>query len=186
MNSLKTVIVLSLLLLIAGPVSAPAQGRTSGAEPEAALPYAAKAQVERLLLRAGAAEPSGGGKMQALLGCLDNENRAIRRKAAYLLGEWGDPRAVDKLVSALDSKDRHLRRIAACALGKLHDKRAARPLIGILRDRGESPYLRRAAAHSLSLIGSPEALAALYRIAGCNEALVIETVQTDLSRRFLP
>jgi HEAT repeat protein len=58
---------------------------------------------------------------------------AARERAAYVLGDIGDPRAVDTLLAAYAGEtDRHIRLAAALALGKIGDPRAVDTLLAAL------------------------------------------------------
>ncbi len=74
---------------------------------------------------------------RALLGCLNvpptPATNAARERAAYLLGDIGDMRAVEPLIAALDgANDRFMRMAIARSLGKIGDVRAVEPLITVL------------------------------------------------------
>ena len=78
--------------------------------------------------RAPASRTRGGRRIDALV-------IAVRwgdRRAAYRLGESGDPRAVEPLIAALGGG---INGAVAAALGKLGDIRAVEPLIAVLADR---------------------------------------------------
>ena len=76
-----------------------------------------------------------------------DENRAIRKIAAGLLGELGDSRAVEPLICALQDEYWKTRASAAISLGKLGDLRAVEPLINALQDTEQD--VRRKAVGSL-------------------------------------
>jgi len=80
----------------------------------------------------------------------------IRRDAARILGEVGDPRAVESLVPALKDSNWDVRRTAAWALGKIGDARAVEPLVAALQD--EDKNVRQSAAEALGKIGDPRAV----------------------------
>jgi HEAT repeat protein len=89
----------------------------------------------------------------------------IRRDAARVLGELGNPRAVESLVIALKDSDWDVRRTAAWALGQISNPRAVEPLIATLGDKNEN--VRRRAAEALGKIGDPRAVEPL--IAALND-----------------
>src|SRR5664279_3160442 len=61
------------------------------------------------------------------------DSDAARERAAYLLGDIGDPRAVDALIAAFAREtDRYIRLAVVRALGKIGDPRAIEPLIAAL------------------------------------------------------
>src|SRR4051812_37761217 len=72
-----------------------------------------------------------------LLGCLGvpptPNCAAARERAAYLLGDIGDPRAVEPLIAAFTGEtERFMRMAIVRALGKIGDPRAIEPLITAL------------------------------------------------------
>jgi len=85
-----------------------------------------------------------------------------RCDAARLLGQSGDPRAVDALLPDLSDPDWRVRRNAAQALGALRDKRAAEPLLTLLQDR--TMTVRQRAIVALGRIKDIQALPALLGI----------------------
>ncbi len=86
-----------------------------------------------------------------------------RELSASLLGDIGDPEAVDPLCAAVLGDDDHdVRTAAAQALGKLRDRRAAGPL-GQTLLTDDHAVVRIAAAEALGEISGPEAIASLQR-----------------------
>ncbi|HPW10531.1 MAG TPA: HEAT repeat domain-containing protein, partial [Methanoregulaceae archaeon] len=83
--------------------------------------------------------------VEFLCGCLKDFDPNIRRLAAQILGDTGDPRAVESLIDQL--KEPHMREDSAEALGKIGDSRAIEPLISSLKD--SDPKVRKRAANSL-------------------------------------
>ena len=53
---------------------------------------------------------------------LGDEDWRVRMEAALVLGNIGDPRAVEPLIQALGDKSGSVRRVAAGALGKILKK----------------------------------------------------------------
>lgn len=82
---------------------------------------------------------------------LADDRSAARQGAIQILGDLGDPCAVEPLVAALRDENRFVRRAAVQVLGDLGDPRAVEPLIAALRD--ESSDVIRAAAYALTRIG---------------------------------
>ncbi len=81
---------------------------------------------------------------------------------ARLLGQSGDPRALDALLPDLSDPDWRVRRNAAQALGVLRDKRAVEPLLALLQDR--TMTVRQRAIVALGRIKDIQALPALLDI----------------------
>ena len=77
------------------------------------------------------------------------EDVAVRMKAAEVLGEIGDERAVEPLIQALKDKDEFVRQCAAEALGEIGDERAVETLNQALKDE----WVREEAAKALKKIG---------------------------------
>ena len=84
-------------------------------------------------------------------------------RAANLLGEIGDKRAVPILIQSLKdykSHRRHAREVVAIALGNIGDKRAAPALMSALNDRDDIDMVR-AAIEALYKLGDKRAVSAL-------------------------
>lgn len=79
--------------------------------------------------------------------------------AAKVLGEIGDPSAVDALIQVLGTRRKwwQIRKNASIALGLIGEKKAVKPLINALQDR-YSPDIRIGAAESLSKLGDHTAI----------------------------
>ena len=114
--------------------------------------------------------------LPGLIATLDPEvAHRPRRDAVHLLGNLGDPRAVEPLLALLE--DPRLRRRAAIALGRIGDRRALEPLVGLLEDNDQSS-VRDAVARALGQIGDPRgletvlALATAERLPAASESLV--------------
>ena len=69
-----------------------------------------------------------------LIPALKHPDKAIRRKAATLLGKTGEAGAVDLLIGALKDKHPRVRSRAAHALGWISNLAAAEPLTVALKD----------------------------------------------------
>jgi len=87
--------------------------------------------------------------VEPLIQALKDEHWDVRRRAAWVLGNMGEP-AVEPLLQALEDEHWDVRRKAAWALGNIRDARAIEPLIQALRD--EYPDVRRQAARSLAAL----------------------------------
>lgn len=69
---------------------------------------------------------------------------AARERAAYLLGDIGDARAVEPLLAALNSEnDRYVRLAMLLALGKIGDRRAFGALVAALEGTVWTPDFRK-------------------------------------------
>jgi HEAT repeat protein len=85
-------------------------------------------------------------------------NSFAKIKAAYILGDIRDHRAVEPLIAALKDKDTGVRKAAAYALGELKDPRSVEPLIEALKD---SDYgVRDRAAYALGSFPSDSRIVA--------------------------
>jgi len=91
-----------------------------------------------------------------LIEALKDEDSEVREFAAWVLGEIGDPKAVEPLIEALQDEDSTVRWRAANALGEIGDPKAVEPLITALKD--ENSGVRRSAAGALGKIGDPKAV----------------------------
>ncbi len=100
--------------------------------------------------------------IEVLIEQLHGEDWTARCDAARLLGQSGDPRAVDALLPDLQDSDWRVRRNAAQALGALRDQRAVEPLIQALADR--TLTVRQRAIVALGRIKDLRALPALLQI----------------------
>jgi len=101
----------------------------------------------------------GTAGLGPLMDALLDECWEVRRVAAEVLGELGDPRAVDSLSVALRDKSARVRRSSASALGKLGDLRAIAPLSEALQDR--SSHVRSAAVEALARLGGTDVVEVL-------------------------
>jgi hypothetical protein len=153
--------------------------------PQASLEQ--KDLAEKRLLEIDVKEPA----IQPLIDELKGRDRAMRGRAAVLLGKMGDEKVLAPLVAALADEDAcagaatglgHLRsrkavndlvkalqdedavRAAAEALGKIGDIRAVDPLIKVVQNFFEDDATHAAAAKALGLIGAPSALDPLKKI----------------------
>ncbi|MDX2161526.1 MAG: HEAT repeat domain-containing protein [bacterium] len=98
----------------------------------------------------------------ALIGALRNHNVSRRNFAAKLLGEAGDPGAVEPLIEALGDSAQSVRGNAARSLGVLGDPRAIDALIALLSDKDTT--VRANAASSLGKIGDARAFEPLVAL----------------------
>ncbi len=102
----------------------------------------------------------GERAVPVLIRCLKSPRPDVRRAAAVILGEIGDPRATPDLVACLsDDDDVNVRTAAAEAVGSIRDPRAVPHLASLLHGRSRSVAHR--ALTALTRIGTAEALTAL-------------------------
>lgn len=94
--------------------------------------------------------------LETLIADLHGPDWAKRCDAARLLGQSGDPRAVDALLPDLNDPDWRVRRNAAQALGVLKSARAVEPLLAALKDR--TATVRERAAVALGRIKNPRTI----------------------------
>ena len=92
----------------------------------------------------------GEPAVEPLIQALKDEHWDVRRKAAWALGNIGDAKAIGPLIQALRDEYPDVREEAAWALGNIRDARAIGSLIQALRD--EYPDVRRQAARSLAVL----------------------------------
>ena len=100
--------------------------------------------------------------LEILIEQLHGSDWTARCDAARLLGQSGDPRAVDALLPDLNDRDWRVRRNAAQALGALRDRRAVEPLLLTLDDK--TMTVRQRAIVALGRIKDPQTLPALLEI----------------------
>ncbi len=93
------------------------------------------------------------------------KNSQVRGNAARVLGEIGDPRAVEPLIDAL--MEGVVDDLAASALGEIGDPRAVETLLTLLEH--ESAGMRGAAASALGEIGDPRAVDPLINALGSED-----------------
>jgi len=97
---------------------------------------------------------------EKLIGALNHSERTTRLRAAYILGELGDKRAIQPLVDASKkTRDLFLIEGIAIALGKMDDDRVLPALIEL--NKHQSFLVRKVALISLSRFKKKEALAAI-------------------------
>jgi HEAT repeat protein len=146
----------------------------------------------------------------ALLGALDRKSPlAVRRQAAWALGQLRDKRAVQALMTALkdepelamdaamalsvigepavpaltaalSSDDPQVRQMAIKALGKMGTT-VLRPLLSIVRDEKQTEQVIRGAAEALGLLGDPQAIPDLVALLGSRRGRNPEPVANALA-----
>ena len=100
---------------------------------------------------------------ECLIPALKHPDKAIRRKAATLLGKTGEAGAVDLLIVALNDKHPRVRSRAAHALGRVGNPAAVAPLTVALKDT--EPNVRINALHALGKFGEFTAAALMSALA---------------------
>jgi HEAT repeat protein len=97
---------------------------------------------------------------EKLIGALNHSERTTRLRAAYILGEIGDRRAIQHLIEVLDqTEDLFLIEGIALSLGKIDGDEVLPVLIKLKKH--SSFLVRRAALISLSRFNKKEAFAAI-------------------------
>ena len=109
---------------------------------------------------AGALVKIGNAAVEPLIAALKDDRR--QEKAAKVLGEIGDVRAVEALIAVL-KEGYSVRRAAVEALGKIGDRRAVEPLSALVKDRDEK------AVEVLGKIKDARAIAPLIEYAKYDE-----------------
>jgi HEAT repeat protein len=101
---------------------------------------------------------------EAVVGFLRDEKQPakVRQQAATMLGEWGDPRAVEPLLARL-AQTGATDWSVPYALGLLGDRRAVPALIEVLEREPHKKEARDHAAEALGLIGDRRAVEPLLR-----------------------
>ncbi len=100
-------------------------------------------------------------QIEKLIQNLNSENQAVRRRAAWALGETRDPRAVEPLIAVLNNGNRSLQTNAIYALGRM-GALAVVPLIKALEDGDRT--IRINAAKAMKKIRNPNALGLLVLV----------------------
>jgi HEAT repeat protein len=95
----------------------------------------------------------GDQAVRALIGAVQNEHEdlIVRGRAAIMLGNLKDVRAVDPLIRALDAPGFQTPLHAAEALGKIGDRRAIPPLVSLATNGKDKT--RDAAIEALQRLG---------------------------------
>ena len=100
---------------------------------------------------------------ECLIPALNHPDKAIRRKAATLLGKTGEAGAVELLTIALKDKHSRVRSRAAHALGRIGNPVAVAPLTVALKDT--APNVRINVLHALAKFGGSAAAALISSLA---------------------
>lgn len=174
--------------------SVTALGKIGGAQALPAVISALKTEAVRSALDIGvcyraieALHRLGETAAECLIHALKHQDRAIRRKAATLLGKTGEAGAVDLLIIALKDEQPRVRSRAAHALGRIGNPSAVKPLTIALKDT--APNVRINALHALGKFGE-YTVAALISVLGDPVASVrrhaIAALEKTGSNRVIP
>jgi HEAT repeat protein len=106
------------------------------------------------------------GVFDGLAEALRDEDRDIRRSAAYALGILGGRSKVRELVAALQDPEAEVRAAAATAVGKVGNAEDGKPLVSLLAD--ESGAVRNRVLQALGVLRVREAGAALRQMYDAN------------------
>jgi HEAT repeat protein len=107
-------------------------------------------------------DPDRREGIYTLIDSLDEQcEYAERIRAAKVLGESRDPRAISPLVGCLKDVDPRVRRCCAEALLRLGSIRSVQAFVERLEDREESVFTRKVAADALAKIRTYSAIEAL-------------------------
>ncbi len=82
-----------------------------------------------------------------LINALGHNNEVIREKAAYILGEIGDKRAIKPLIDMLEDENKNVQRSTVKSLGKIGDKNTVKLLINTFEV--ESGHVKKSAGEAL-------------------------------------
>jgi HEAT repeat protein len=124
--------------------------------------YAANDEWDTMCKKCGGplTEERAGDFTERLVWALRHPEPTVAPRAAWILGERRDPRAVEPLIALVEhSKDLGVLEEATVALGKIGDRRALSVLRNLLADSYVS--VRERAAWALGKIGDPDAIPAL-------------------------
>ena len=150
--------------------SVTALGKIGGAQALPAVIAALKTEAVRSALDIGvcyraieALHRLGETAAECLISALKHRDKAIRRKAATLLGKTGETGAVELLIGALKDKHPRVRSRAAHALGRIGNPSAVKPLTVALKDT--APGVRINALHALGTFGESAAAALISALA---------------------
>ena len=115
---------------------------------------------------------------------LEDENPALRIKAAYVIGVTGDKKGTSFLLNALEDNDYRVRAEAAYALGEFSGSEVVCSLLELL-EKDDRRYVRSAVLFSLNKIDDTGALLGLYKIIGVEKDPVMRWRINDLIEKFI-
>jgi len=96
----------------------------------------------------------GKSAVYALIAVTGHPNAQVRWRAAYALGEIGDPRAFESIAALLHDTQEEVRDEAVEALGNLGDLRAIESLADVIRNANEDEVRAIHASHYMAMFGS--------------------------------
>ena len=174
--------------------SVTALGKIGGPQALPAVISALKIEAVRSALEIGvcyraieALHRLGETAADCLIHALKHQDKAIRRKAATLLGKTGEAGAVDLLIIALKDEHPRVRSRAAHALGRIGNPSAVKALTVAIRDA--APNVRINALHAVGKYGE-SAVPALISALGDPVASVrrhaIAALDKTGSKRIIP
>lgn len=145
--------------------------------------YAANDEWDTVCKKCGGplTEERAGDFIERLVWALRHPEPTVAPRAAWILGERRDPRAVEPLLSLIErSKDLGVLEEATVALGKIGDSRALPALQHLLVHSYVS--VRERAAWALGRIGDPGAIPALRQALADTSQAVRSAAQSALER----
>ena len=150
--------------------SVTALGKIGGPQALPAVIAALKTEAVRSALDIGvcyraieATHRLGETSAECLIHALKHPDKAIRRKAATLLGKTEETGAVDLLIGALTDEHPRVRSRAAHALGRIGNPAAVEPLTVALKDA--APNVRINALHALGKFNESASAALISALA---------------------
>lgn len=145
--------------------------------------YAANDEWDTMCHKCGGplTEERAGDFTERLIWALHHPEPTVAPRAAWILGERRDRRAVEPLISVIErSKDLGVLEEATVALGKIGDPRALPALQNLLAHSYVS--VRERAAWALGRIGHPDAIPALQQALTDTSQAVRSAVKSALGR----
>ena len=174
--------------------SVTALGKIGGPQALPAVISALKTEAVRSALDIGvcyraieALHRLGKTAAEHLTHALKHQDKAIRRKAATLLGKTGEAGAVDLLIIALNDEHPRVRSRAAHALGRIGNPSAVNALTVAIRDA--APNVRINALHALGKFGESAVAALISALADPATSVrrhAIAALDKTGSKQFIP
>ena len=119
-----------------------------------------------------APEHDVGTRLDELRRALRDTHENVRVRAVSALAATDDPRILPDLVDALHDQAPAVRETAALALGRIGNRSALPPLRQALRNRDEDAWVRLRLALAVAALGDPDALPVLLELAAQADAKV--------------